>query len=364
MIKSCYIHVPFCKNICSYCDFCKLLYNKSFVNMYISKLEEEIKDLYKGEILSTIYIGGGTPSCLDINELEFLFKVVSSLKMKDNYEFTMECNFDSITKEKLELFKKNGVNRLSFGIESINKNNLAFLDRYESKEKIINTINLAKSLGFNNINVDLMYAIPNESMDTLKNDIDFILSLDVEHISTYSLIIEEHTRLFVNKVNYIDEELDFKMYEYICKVLKENGYTHYEISNFSKEGFQSRHNMCYWKNNEYYGFGLGAASYIADYRINNTRSITKYLNGSFVKEKEHLNMKDKKEYEIILGLRLINGINKDIFYQKYGIKLNEYIDYKDLVKNSLLKENDSFLYIPENKLYISNEILVNLLNRI
>ena len=279
------------------------------------------------------------------------------LKISNDVEFSIECNFDSIDKEKLMLFKENGVNRLSFGIESIIENNLKILDRKEKCEKVKEIISYCRELGFKNINIDLMYAIPDETIEDLKQDLDFILSLDVEHISTYSLIIEEHTKLYINGIKPIKEELDYEMYKVICKKLK--NYHHYEISNFSKNGYESRHNMCYWKNKNYYGFGLGASSYIENKRINNTRSITKYLQNKTILDMEILNKSDIMSYEMILGLRMLNGVNKESFYKKYNKDIYEVFDIKGLISKDLLIDDGINIYIPLDKMYISNEILVN-----
>lgn len=361
MIKSCYIHIPFCDNICSYCDFCKMYYKEDLVDKYLTSLEQEIESIYKGEELETIYIGGGTPSCLNIEQLERLFKIINKLNKSEKIEYTIEGNFSSTTKEKLELYKKFGINRLSLGIESIDKNNLKLLDRCITKEEVINKIKLIRDLGFNNINVDLIYAIPDETLDILRKDISFILSLNVEHISTYSLIIEKNTKLAINNVNNINDELDLEMYNEITNTLKNNNYIHYEISNFSKIGYESKHNNCYWLNNNYYGFGLGASSYIDNKRITNTRSISKYLNNNYIYEKEELNIDDTIEYEIILGLRLIKGINLKLFKEKYHKDLINIYNYKKLINNKLLILKDNYLSIPEDKIYISNEIIVKLL---
>ena len=363
MIKSCYIHIPFCNQICNYCDFCKLKYHKKFINKYLDSLEKEIQSTYHNEVLETIYIGGGTPSSLSLEELKRLFAILSILKKSPNIEYTIEGNFESTTKEKLELYKEVGINRLSFGIESINPNNLLFLGRNENLNTINNTLTEARKLGFHNINIDLMYALPSETIDILEKDIDYVLSLNVEHISTYSLIIEDHTILKLNNIKNIDQEKDLEMYELICKKLKENNYKHYEISNFAKEGYQSKHNMTYWQNEEYYGFGLGASSYINNERINNTRSYTKYINNDWILEREYLSLKDKIEYEVILNLRMSNGIDLQRFYNKYKKELKNYYDYQKLVEDNLLCLKENYLFIPENKWYISNEIIVRLLER-
>lgn len=188
--KALYIHIPFCKEICSYCDFCKLLYNEKFINNYLDALEKEVSSLYQGEIIETIYIGGGTPSCLSYSELERLFKIISVIKRSENCEFTIEGNFDTTSYEKLDLYKKVGINRLSFGIETTNEKLLKFLNRSLDKNRVVDIINYSKSIGLNNINVDLMYALNNEKIKDLEKDLDFISSLKVTHISTYSLILE------------------------------------------------------------------------------------------------------------------------------------------------------------------------------
>lgn len=361
MIKNCYIHIPFCKHICSYCDFCKLLYNDKFIDRYLNALEKEIDEIYKGEVLDTIYIGGGTPSCLKTEDLERLFQILNKLKKSKNIEYTIEGNFDTTTKEKLLLYKKYNINRLSLGVESINKDNLELLERQESKDNIKEKIKLMRELGFDNINLDLIYAIPNENIEVLNNDLNFLISLDVEHISTYSLIIEDNTKLKINNIKNIDEDLDYKMYKEIINKLKLNGYNHYEISNFSKIGKESSHNNCYWLNKEYYGFGLGASSYINNKRITNTRSITKYTSNKRINEIEILSLNDIIEYEVMLNLRLKRGIDLDEFKNKYNKELIEIYDYKNLLLNNLLELNNNHLYIPENNLYVSNEIIVKLI---
>ena len=360
-MKNCYIHIPFCEKICSYCDFCKMYYNKKFVLNYLEALDREIFDLYRGEKLETIYIGGGTPSCLSLDELEILFESLSMLERTKYCEITIECNFENTTKEKIDLLKKYRVNRISFGIESISKKNLEFLDREANIDNIKDIISYCKSVGINNINLDLMYALPGESLDDLKEDLSFILSLDVPHISTYSLIIEEHTKLGISGTKNISEDLDCEMYELICKKLSDANYKHYEISNFCKEGYQSRHNLCYWNNSCYYGFGLGASGYIDNRRYTNARSINKYIDGEYILEEEILDEYLTMEYEIILNLRKSSGISLDEFYDKYGINFNEYCLYDKLVKDGYLVLKNNHLYIPEDKWYISNEIIVKLL---
>ncbi len=359
--KALYIHIPFCKEICSYCDFCKLLYNEKFINNYLDALEKEVSSLYQGEIIETIYIGGGTPSCLSYSELERLFKIISVIKRSENCEFTIEGNFDTTSYEKLDLYKKVGINRLSFGIETTNEKLLKFLNRSLDKNRVVDIINYSKSIGLNNINIDLMYALNNEKIKDLEKDLDFISSLKVTHISTYSLILEEHTKLYIDRVTNIAEDLDLKMYQFIENYLKKLGFDHYEISNFSLPGYESKHNLVYWKNLEYYGFGLGASSYLGNKRINNTRSITNYLALKYIKDYEELNKHDTMEYEIILGLRTKYGIDKEKFKKLYGSSIDKCYNYSDLINNSFLIEDDNHIYIRSDKWYISNEIIVKFL---
>ena len=277
MIRSAYIHIPFCMSICSYCDFCKFYYNREMVNKYLSALEQEINSRYKGEVLNTIYIGGGTPSCLNIEELTRLFEILKVFKI-DNLEYTIECNIENITEEKLVLFKKYGINRISIGIQTFNDKYIKYLNRNHTKNSAIETINLVKKY-FDNINVDLIYALPKQTLEELGNDIDIYLGLDISHISTYSLLIEPHTMLYNNNEENIDENLDYEMYKLICNKLSD--YEHYETSNFGK--IKSRHNLVYWNNEEYYGFGMGASGYINSIRYDNTRSFNEYIKGNYVK---------------------------------------------------------------------------------
>ena len=316
MASAVYIHIPFCHKICSYCDFPKVFYNDDWSSKYLEVLALEIDNRYRGEEVKTIYIGGGTPSVLGMKELKKLFAIVKRFKRSKDCEITFEINFDSIDEDKLVFLKKQGVNRLSFGIETTNKNHQRLLNRIEDLEGEKEIIKSARNLGFNNINVDLIYALPDETLKELKEDLRYIISLDVDHISTYSLIIEEHTMLYIDGYTNISEELDLEMYEYICRELKKNGFGHYEISNFAKEGHESKHNLVYWNNEEYYGFGLGSASYLDNKRFVNTKSFTKYLAGEFILSEEVLSLDDKLEYEVLLSLRKTTGINKGIFKDK------------------------------------------------
>ena len=357
-MKSAYIHIPFCTSICSYCDFCKFFYNQDLVDKYIIALIDEIKSNYKGEILDTIYIGGGTPSSLDINNLEKLLSFINNnLKVSNNLEYTIECNVMDITIEKLDIFKKYNINRISIGIESFNDNNLSFLERNYNKDDIINKINLTKKY-FSNINIDLMYAIPLEDINTLKDDINSFLELDIPHISCYSLIIEDHTKLKNNNTKYIDDNLDYEMYKLIKDTLENNGYKHYEISNYAKDGFESKHNLCYWMNHKYYGFGLGSSGYIDNIRYTNTRNINKYLNKNYIQDSEVVTKELDASNYAILGLRTSFGVNKKEFLDNIGIPFNKYYNIDDLINDNIIIEDKDSFYLNKDKWYIENSILI------
>lgn len=360
-IKSIYIHIPFCQSICSYCDFCKLLYNKKLVNFYLKELEKEIIDNYKGEEISTIYIGGGTPTSLSYDELSFLLTILKEIKLTRSYEFTIEANVDSLDIDKIKLLKENKVNRISIGIETFDDSYQKLINRKLSLKQLENTIKLLKDSGINNINLDLIYGFRNESIEILDKDLEYLLSLDIPHISIYSLIVEDNTILKINNYQRLDDDNDQILYKYIEEKLEKNNYKHYEISNYAKVGYESKHNLVYWHNDEYYGFGLSSASYYNNIRKTNTRSITNYLKGKREVEKEKLSLKDKMDYEMILGLRLEKGVSKEEFFKKYSTTIDKIYNYKKLLNSNILVENDKYLYVNKNYRYVLDEILSEIL---
>lgn len=360
-MKSAYIHIPFCKSICSYCDFCKMFYNPKWVHDYLICLKEEIQDFYMGEELKSIYIGGGTPSCLNEKELNYLMQIISLFKKSEYCEFTFECNLNDINVELLKILKKHGVNRLSIGIESFNPQKLLLMGRNHTYEEALEKMKLIRKYGFQNVNLDLIYGFPKETLKDLKDDLKKIISLNPEHISTYSLILSNHTLLYVNNIEPIDEDLDAEMYEYIRKTLKKKKWDHYEVSNFSKKGFSSIHNLNYWNNEEYYGFGLSASGYIDSIRYTNTFNLNKYLKKEFSKNKEILTKTDILDNEIMLGFRKVKGIHLETFEKKYQISLKEAYAIEPLLKNKELIEKDGYIFINPDKIYIMNEILIKLI---
>lgn len=360
-MKSVYLHIPFCETICSYCDFCKFYYHPEWVANYLEHLKKEILKYYKNDPIYTFYIGGGTPSSLSVEELKKLFEIIQIFDMKNCKEFTFECNIENITEEKAKILKQCGVNRISIGIETFHKKYLNFLNRHHNLDEVTEKIRMLKRMGFSNINVDLIYALPGETKKEVEEDLNFFLGLDIPHISTYSLMIEPHTMLGIKKVEAISEDIDAAMYETIKTILKNHHFIHYETSNFCKKGFESKHNLVYWDNKEYYGFGIGASGYVNQIRYENTRNWNQYMKENFCKESHLLSLNEEIENEFILGFRKIEGISLQEFEKKYHKNLLDFMIIRNLLKEGKLIIENEKIRIAEDKIYISNQILCQLI---
>ena len=358
-MRGLYIHIPFCKSICSYCDFPKIIATEDKKNLYINKLLDEI-DSYEEELtnIKTVYIGGGTPNSININLLEKLFNKIDKY-LKKSIENTIELNPELVTKELCQLLKKYNFNRVSLGVQTINNDSIKLLNRHHKKEDIINAVNLLKEADINNINVDLMFGIPNTNLNNIKDDIDFVISLDITHISYYSLILEEKT-VFMhlynqNKLQLLDDDLIADMYDYINIKLEENGFNHYEISNYSKNGYESIHNKIYWETNEYVGVGCGAAGYINNVRYSNNYILSRYLE-NYCEEKTYIDIKEQKNEYMMLGLRLCNGVSISEYNKRFKSNLFDDFNLDKLLKNNLIEIDDDFIKIKKDKLFIANII--------
>lgn len=327
-----YIHIPFCKKKCKYCDFISFSCYAEKENEYVDSLLKEIENYeFIEKEVSTIYIGGGTPSIIDSkNIIKILEKIKSKFKVKKDVEITIEINPGTINKEKLEDYKSAGINRLSIGLQSTNNDILNFIGRIHTYEEFEKNYNLAKEVGFTNINVDLMLALPNQSMDILIDSLLKVINLNPNHISLYSLILEEGTELekLIENGEYklCDEDLERKMYHKTKSILEKNGYIHYEISNFAKKGFESRHNLSCWNQEEYIGFGLAAHSYYNKKRFSNIESIEEYISninkGEYDKNIVIHERQDKpsemREF-MMIGLRKLDGVRISDFERKFRI---------------------------------------------
>ncbi len=328
-----YIHIPFCKQKCYYCDFISYANKENCMEKYINALKKEIENFTKNnEIrISTVYIGGGTPSYIDskyIGEILNLFK--KSNLLENAKEVTIEVNPGTVTEQKLKEYKIFGINRLSIGLQSTENRLLKEIGRIHNYDEFLNTYKLARKVGFKNINVDLMIGLPNQSILDIKKSLEKITNLDTEHISVYSLIVEEETpisKMIENgKLILPSEELERNMYWYVKNLLELKGYKHYEISNFAKVGYESKHNLDCWEQKEYIGFGVAAHSYINDTRFGNICDFDQYIinceNNEFEKNKiidEEKQSKFEKEQEyMLIGLRKLDGISISNFKDKFG----------------------------------------------
>lgn len=352
-----YIHIPFCTSICSYCDFPKLLYDKKYTRKYLETIDREIKSRYGDEEVVSIYIGGGTPTSLDLEELEYLLRLTTRFKKNDNIEFTIESNIESLDDLKIKLLKKYGVNRISLGVQSFNDKTLEELNRKHRKKDIEDKVELLKSNDFANISIDYIYGV-HDDIEEVKEDIDEFLKLDIPHISCYSLIIENNTVFGIGNRNYIDEVHEEEMYRYIEDTLTRNGYSHYEISNYGKAGYKSRHNLNYWNNGCYYGFGMGAVSYLDNKRISNTLSLSKYLDGEFIKEVEAETREIEISNTFMLGFRKIDGINIKEFEKRFGVKAMDIKAVQRLIEEEKLILEGEQLFINPKYIYLSNSIIM------
>lgn len=351
-----YIHIPFCDKLCSYCDFVKLINSNRFIDDYLLRLEDEMSS-YEFYDIKTLYIGGGTPSVLSAEQLLKLKDIISRVSFKDDYEFSVECNIESITEEKLVILRGMGVNRLSIGIQSFNNRLLEIMNRSHTKQQVYDTIDLVKRVGFSNINVDLMYAITSQTFDELKEDVQLFIDLDVNHISAYSLILEDKTVFSHLGIKAIDEDIEATFYEYVSNELVQHGYEHYEISNYAKKGFKSSHNQAYWNFSTYYGFGLGASAFDGNTRYLNTHSINQYL-AKKKPEATHLSLEDKMSEYCFLHLRMNTGINLTDFYNYFNCHIDKIYDYQKYLDCGWLIQSDTNLYIPRDAFCFANEVFI------
>ena len=352
-----YIHIPFCNSICSYCAFPKLLYDKRYIRNYLDTIKREILSRYKGEEVISIYIGGGTPTSLDLEELKYLLEITYIFKTSTNLEFTIESNVESLTLDKMKLLKEYNVNRVSLGVQSFNNDTLLELNRKHNRDDVFGVIANLKDNGFDNISLDYIYGIHADIEET-KKDIKEFLKLDIPHISCYSLIIENNTVFGINNRDYIEEDIEVEMYQYIKDTLENKGYIHYEISNYAKDNYQSKHNLNYWNNGEYYGFGIGAVSYLGNKRITNTKNLSKYLANNYVEVEEYEDKNTSIANTFMLGFRKVLGINIIDFKNKYNMDIMDIDPVKRLIKEGKLVLSNNQLYINPKYFYLSNEIIV------
>lgn len=367
MAKGLYVHIPFCEYICYYCDFNKFLINNQPVDEYLEALDRELAS-YTMDQLQTVYIGGGTPTALSAVQVEKLMQImhrhvpVSQLK-----EYTVEVNPGDVGEEKLSLLKTGGVGRLSIGVQTFHDSQLNSIGRGHSAEEAKETVHAARQAGFDNISIDLMFGLPGQTMKDWEETLDEAMALAPPHVSAYSLKIEKQTRFYnwwrEGKIAPLPEEEEADMYEQLVNRLENHGLHAYEISNFARAGYGSRHNRIYWQNEEYIGAGAGAHGYTGGVRYANIKPLNHYIQavqekGNPVQTTHPVTRKEQIEEEMFLGLRLYEGVSTERFYQKYGCAVEDIYpeSIQEAKQKEWLTEADGRLFLTEEGKLLGNEV--------
>jgi len=364
--SSAYVHIPFCTQICYYCDFSKVFIKNQPVDAYLEHLIQETRSYEIGK-LRTLYIGGGTPTALSAQQLAYLLtELPKVMDLSEVEEFTIEANPGDLDPDKIAVLKDSQVNRVSLGVQTFDNKMLKKIGRSHQEQDIYDNIRHLKQAGFDNISIDLIYALPGQTMDQVKENVAKAIDLDIPHMSLYSLILENHT-VFMNrmrrgKLPLPKEELEAEMFEYIIEELEKAGFEHYEISNFSKPGFESRHNLVYWDNAEYYGLGAGASGYVDGIRYKNHGPIRHYLEaveaGKARITEEHLTLEEKMEEELFLGLRKKTGVSKARFEEKFGVSFDQRYGQvvASLTEQGLLVPDDKQIRMTKRGLFLGDTV--------
>lgn len=371
MVRGVYIHIPFCHQICNYCDFNKFFFHNQPVDEYIESLGKEMalwqNDLQKAEI-ETIFIGGGTPTSLSVDQLDRLLELITTyIPMEHVTEFSSEANPDELTLDKMQKMREYGVNRLSMGVQTFDQDLLKVLGRTHSNDHVYEVIEHAKQTDFPSISIDLMYGLPNQTMDQWKASLQEAFRLKIPHISAYSLLVEPKT-IFYNllskgKLSLPGEDLEAEMYSYLLEEMKSHGYIQYEISNFAYVGKESKHNLLYWNNDEYIGLGAGAHGYVNGKRYSNHGPIKKYMQTIDTGEQPLMMQKEvttveKMEEEMFLGLRKNEGVSLAKFEERYGLTLRDVYgkELDELFQRELLVLENNFVRLTSRGRFMGNEV--------
>lgn len=376
MIKAAYLHIPFCEHICHYCDFNKFYLKGQPVDEYLQALEQEMiltLHQYPTNQLDTIFVGGGTPTSLNEKQLErFCESITRNLPMGNNVEFTFEANPGDLTKGKLQILKDAGVNRLSLGVQTFNDELLKSIGRVHRAKDVYQTVDNAKSIGFENISIDLIFSLPTQTITDFKESLTQAFTLDIQHYSAYSLIIEPKT-VFYNllqkgKLPTPGEDTEAAMYKLLMEEMEQHGYSQYEISNFSKPGYESKHNLTYWNNDYYYGFGAGAHSYVNGWRRSNAGPLKKYMeqiaDGNLPIFQEHQTSKAEQiEEEMFLGLRKTAGVSISHFIGKFQIDPRSLFEKEiaNLIAKKWIEMKDDNIYLTKTGRLLGNEVFQSFL---
>lgn len=355
MNKGLYVHIPFCKVFCNYCDFCRYSNYNIVGKQYLKTLTKEFKDI-KVDKFSSIYIGGGTPSSLPLDDLDY---VLSMLENMCQHEYTIECNVEDVSFDLIQLLKSRGINRISLGVQSFNNNLLKVMNRTYDSMIADYAIKLVKE-NFDNYSVDLIYGLPNQTISDFKRDLEKLIYYKVPHISLYGLTIEKDSIWGIKKIPQPDEILMADFYDTAVSMLSD--YQHYEISNFCLVGYQANHNLLYWKYSDYYGIGLSASGKIGNYRYTNTFNIQEYFTDYKNKSEElYLDLNDQMFEYLMMNLRLEIGVDLNVFFDKYQVLFLDH--YHEAIKKNqkYLNIYNETISIKKDYWYISNKILLDFL---
>ncbi|GMA07498.1 coproporphyrinogen III oxidase [Tetragenococcus halophilus subsp. flandriensis] len=368
---SSYIHIPFCEHICFYCNFNKVFLKGQPVDEYIQGLLKEIQltlDVHPTDVSQTIYIGGGTPTSLSASQLDDLLSGITQLlPVETTKEFTIEANPGDLTQEKLDVIKNYGINRLSMGVQTFDNRLLRKIGRKHTAEDVYQTLKLIEKNQIDNVSIDLIYALPGQSIADFLTTLQKAIALDLPHYAMYSLILENKT-MFMNwvrrgRIELPEQEEEAKMFELAINEMEKAGFSHYEVSNFAKKGWESKHNLVYWNNEHYYGFGAGASGYLNQERYKNFGPIQHYLNPLRnnqlpIIETEELSFKNQIEEELFLGLRKKEGVSLQHFKEKFNLELTDLYQQvlPKLFDEQLLTFNNDHLKLTRKGLFLGNEV--------
>lgn len=369
MISSAYIHIPFCQQICHYCDFTKFFYNEELANQYLDALENEIRTAVPSRMkVKTIFVGGGTPTALNESQLKRLLILISErFAVEDCEEYAFEANPGDLNQEKISMLKEYGVQRISLGVQVFDDVMLEEIGRVHRIKDVYENINALKQQGLNNISIDLIYSLPKQTVDHFAATLEEALAFDLPHYSAYSLQIEPktvfYTRYKKGKLHKPHEEEEAAMFDLLRTEMEKKGKMQYEISNFAVPGFESKHNLTYWNNDYYFGFGAGAHGYLPGKRIVNLRPLPAYVNkaledGKPVLHTEAIGLKERVEEEMFLGLRKRKGVSKQAFFDKYGQSINQIFgdSLVYLSAKGWLEESEEYVRLSDNGLLFGNEV--------
>lgn len=361
-----YLHVPFCRKICSYCDFNRVIYQDNLIDKWLLKIHDDLNGQVKNKKLKTIYLGGGTPTALTYDQLESLLQFLKPYT-KELEEYTIESNLESLDEKKLELLKKYGINRVSLGIQSYDNSLLKIMNREHQEKDINSVIEKIVSAGIENISIDLIYGFKEQSIEIWEETLMKAVSNPyIKHISIYSLTVEENSVLGKKDYEMVSNELEAQMYELGINILTSHGFKQYEIANFARAGFESKHNQAYWRYDDFYGVGVGASGKLNHYRFDQKDSLTNYLSNKSNSDIYKLSLKDEIEEYVMMNLRLNKGLDLKHFEELFNYNFLDYFKktIEKLEKNQAIKINGNYLQVNDKARFYLHDVIIEFLGEL